>query len=149
MHIRTLVLLVAAMLFASSAYAQLTPYKDYDIGTKVSSVTMVKVHPNMIDDYLEGIRTTWAASSEVAKKLGHIEDYWISVSELPLAGDFNVVLGTTFKSGADLEPSKAKYEAFMKEWGEAREKETREIVKDYPGMREIVGEYRMREITFK
>jgi hypothetical protein len=37
----------------------------------------------------------------------------------------------------------------MKAWGEANEERTREIVKDYPGMREITGEYIVREITIK
>lgn len=42
-----------------------------------------------------------------------------------------------------------RYDAFMKAWGEAHEKQTQETVKTYPGMRKITGEYRLREITFK
>jgi len=37
----------------------------------------------------------------------------------------------------------------MKAWGDANEERTREITKDYPGMREITGEYLVREITIK
>ncbi|MGE4072466.1 MAG: hypothetical protein AB7E72_14955 [Lysobacterales bacterium] len=149
MNLRASLILITAMGLAQPAFAQLKPYTDYDTSTSVSSVTTVHVDANMIDYYLEGIRGTWVASSEAAKKLGHIEDYAVYVSELPLSGDFNVVLVTRFKSAADMEPSKERYDAFMKAWGEANEAKTKETVKSYPGIRQITGEYRLREITFK
>ena len=149
MKIRTALTLMIAMGLAQPAFAQLEPYVDYDVSTSIQSVSTVRVHANMIDYYLEGIRGTWVASSEAAKKLGQIESYSVYVSELPLSGDFNVVLVTRVKSAADLEPSKERYDAFMKAWGEANEKQTQETVKTYPNIREITGEYRLREITFK
>jgi len=102
-----------------------------------------------IDYYLEGIRGTWVASNEAAKKLGQIESYSVYVSELPLSGDFNVVLVTRVESAADLEPNKERNDAFMAAWGDANEKQTQEKVKTYPDIREITGEYRLREVTFK
>ena len=149
MKIRTALTLMIAMGLAQPAFAQLKPYVDYDVSTSIQSVSTVRVHANMIDYYLEGIRGTWVASSEAAKKLGQIESYSVYVSELPLSGDFNVVLVTRVKSAADLEPSKERYDAFMKAWGEANEKQTQDTVKTYPNIREITGEYRLREITFK
>ena len=60
------------------------------------------------------------------------------------------MLVVKFKNTADLAPDKAKYDAFMKEWGEQRDKETTEFAqKTYPKMREITGDYLMREITLK
>ena len=115
----------------------------------VSNVTTVKVDANMIDKYLEGIRQTWVTSNEVAKSLGHIEGYWIHVSQLPNSGDFNVVLGVDFKDSASLQPDKEKYDAFMKAWGEANQAKSDELVQTYPDIREIVGEYNMRSVTFK
>ena len=45
---------------------------------------------------------------------------------------------------------KERYDAFMKEFGEARSEETTEYAqKNYPGMRELTGQYQMREITIK
>jgi len=149
MNVRAPLLLLVSLGLAQPAFAQLKPYTDYDTGTSVSSFTTVRVNANMIDYYLEGIRATWVASSEAAKKLGQIEEYGVYVSDLPLSGDFNVVLMTRVKSGADLEPSKERYDAFMKAWGDANEKMTEEKVKTYPDLRVITGEYRMREITFK
>ncbi len=133
----------------SVVLADLDPWTDYDISEGVTNVTMVKVDSNMIDKYLEGLSQTWAPSNEVSKELGHIKGYWIDVSQLPNSGDFNVVLGVEFKDSASLQPDKARYDAFMKKWGEANQQKSDEIVLTYPGIREIVGEYNMRSITFK
>jgi hypothetical protein len=104
----------------------------------------------MDDAYLEGIKQTWIASNEVAKKLGQIQDYKILRSDLPQSGQFNLMLVVIYKSSADLAPNKERYEAFIKEWGEARNKETTEFAqKNYPAMREITGQYNMREVTIK
>ena len=134
---------------ASVALADLEPWTDYDISEGVTNVTTVKVDSNMIDKYLEGLSQTWAPANEVAKELGQIEAYWIHVSQLPNSGDFNVVLGVDFKDSASLQPDKAKYDAFMKKWGEANQARSDELVLTYPDIREIVGEYNMRLVTFK
>jgi hypothetical protein len=149
MKIRASLTLLIAMGLAQPAFAQLKPFVDYEVSSSISSVSTVRVHANMIDYYLEGIRGTWVASNEAAKKLGQIESYSVYVSELPLSGDFNVVLVTRVKNAADLEPNRERYDLFMKAWGEANEKKTQETVKSYPNIREITGEYRLREVTFK
>ena len=131
------------------ALADLEPWTDYELSEGVTNVTTVKVDSNMIDKYLEGLKQTWAPANEVAKELGQIEGYWIHVSQLPNGGDFNVVLGVDFKDSAALQPDKAQYDAFMKKWGEANQAKSDEIVLTYPEIREIVGEYNMRSVTFK
>lgn len=134
---------------AGSAWADLEAWTDYDIESRVSNVTTVKVDSNMIDKYLEGLRSTWAPANDVAVELGQIESYSIYVSELANSGDFNVILVTRMKSSADMQPDKAEYDAFMKKWGEENQKRSDKIVLTYPDIREITGEYLMREITFK
>jgi len=149
MRIRQLLAGFILMGFASIAWADLEVWKDYDISEGVTNVTTVKVDSNMIDKYLEGLSQTWAPSNDVAKELGQIEDYAIYVSELANSGDFNVILVTNLKSAADMQPSKDRYDAFMKKWGEENQKKSDQIVLTYPDIREIVGEYLVREITFK
>jgi hypothetical protein len=134
---------------ASVTLADFEPWTDYEVSEGVTNVTTVKVDSNMIDHYLEGLSQSWAPANEIAKELGHIEGYWIHVSELPNSGDFNVVLGIDFKDSAALQPDKAKYDAFMKKWGEANQARSDELVKMYPDIREIVGEYNMRSVKFK
>ncbi len=135
--------------FAQSALAQLEPFKDSEVSDALWNITFIKVDPNMGDDYLEGLKETWVASNKVAKELGQIEDFTIFRSQLAQSGDVNLFLVTKFTNSAQLEPNKEKYAEFMKAWGEANEDRTREISKNYPGMREITGEYLVREITVK
>ena len=134
---------------ASVTMADFEPWTDYEVSEGVTNVTTVKVDSNMIDHYLEGLSQSWAPANEIAKELGHIEGYWIHVSQLPNSGDFNVVLGIDFKDSAALQPDKAKYDAFMKKWSEANQARSDELVKMYPDIREIVGEYNMRSVKFK
>jgi hypothetical protein len=143
-----LLLAFGLTLIAGPAFADLKPWKDYTISDSVWSITTIKVHSNMDDAYLEGLRETWVASSEIAKKLGQIEEYHIYRSDLPEAGSFNLLLIVKFKNNEMLAPNKARYEAFMKEWGAERDKKTTDKAqKEYPAMRDIVGEYTVREIT--
>ncbi len=148
---KTLKLLCSAVLLlcASKAFADLEVYKDYDFGTEVSSVTTVKVDANMMDVYLEGLRETWVKSNKIAMELGQIERFHIYGSDLPQSGDFNLILVVVFAKGEDMEPNKADYDKFMKKWTDEMQKKTRKIVKTYPNVREITGEYRMREIIMK
>jgi len=138
-----------AILFATSANADLTPWEDYEVSEAVWSVSTIKVDPNMGDAYLEGIKKTWVASNEVAKKLGQIEDYSIYRSDLPQSGDFNLLLIVKFANTADMAPNKARYEAFMKEWGAMADETSEYAQKNYPGMREITGQYNLRKIDIK
>lgn len=141
---------ISALLFATVARADLVPYKDYQVSQAVWDVTMVKVHPNMLDAYLDGLKKTWVASSKLGKKQGQIEDYKIYESELPGSGDFNLMLAVEFKNDAARGPNEARYDAFMKAWGAKRNAETTQIAqKQYPAMRKVTGEYLLREITMK
>jgi len=144
--------LLAGFLLASVAsvtLADFDPWTDYELSEGITNVTTVKVDSNMIENYLEGLSQSWAPANDVAKELGQIEGYWIHVSELPNSGDFNVVLGVEFKDSAALQPDKAKYDEFMKKWSEANQAKSDELIQMYPDIREIVGEYNMRSVTFK
>ena len=145
-------IILGAMLFlflTQSAVAQLEPFSDYEMSDELWNITLIKVQPNMGDDYLEGLRETWIASNKVAMELGQIEDYSIYRSQLPSSGDVNLFLVVKFKNSDQLDPNKAEYDKFMKAWGEANEDRTREITKNYPSMREITGEYLVRKIDVK
>jgi hypothetical protein len=135
--------------FAGVASADLEPWTDYEVSAGVSNVTTIKVDSNMIDKYLEGLKSSWVPANEVAKELGQIKDYGIYVSELPNGGEFNVILVVRFESAADLQPNKEQYEAFMKAWGEENQAKSDKIVLTYPDIRTITGEYLFREVTMK
>jgi len=150
MRIKSIVGGFALMFIASVAFADLEPWQDYDVSDAVFLVTAVKVDANMDDAYLEGIKQTWAASNAVAKELGQIEDYFIYRSDLPQSGDFNLLLVIKFANTADLAPNKERYDAFIEAWGQANaDASTDYAQKNYPGIRQITGDYMMREITLK
>lgn len=150
---KTLIMTFAAFALAgpaTPAMAQLTPYEDYTVSDQISTITTVKVDANMMDYYLEGIRQTWVAQNEIAVNLGYMDSYDIYVSELPESGQFNLLLVANFANSAALEPNKARYDAFMREWGEANQAASRETSSTvYPNIREITGEYRVRKLTIK
>ncbi len=149
MRIKIMLSALLFMFLTQSALAQLEPFTDYDISDELWNITLVKVHPNLGDDYLEGLRDTWIASNRIAKELGQIEDFAIYRSELAASGDVNLFLVVQFANSDQLDPNKAEYDKFMKAWGEKNQSRSREITKNYPGMREITGEYLVREIKVK
>ena len=150
MHKKTLLASLATLLFSVSAYADLEPWKDYEVSDAVWSVTTVKVDSNMGDAYLEGIRDTWVPGNKIAQELGQIESWSIFRSDLPESGDFNLLLIVKFANTDDLAPNKARYEEFMKAFTKQRADETTEYAqKNYPAMRELTGQYLLREITLK
>jgi len=150
MKIISAVAAVATALFTYTAVADLEPWKDYEVSDAVWTVTTVKVDSNMGDAYLEGIKNTWVKGNEFAKELGQIEDYHIFRSDLPNSGHFNLLLVVKFASGKDLEPNKKNYDALIKKWGQQNADAATDFAQEnYPAMRKITGQYRMREITLK
>jgi hypothetical protein len=146
---RLIVLFCLLFSYSVVAKERLEIYEDYDLGTEIMTMTTVKIDPNMGDVYLAGLRQSWVKAVEIQKKLGFIKDWKIYGSDLPVSGDFNMVLVVTFDSAEDLEPSKKKYEAFMKKWSEKDQKRTEKISAKYPEVRTLTGEYRLREIIMK
>lgn len=147
MKLKSVLAAAALATFASPALAQLNVYEDYSVSDAVWEISTVKVDANMGDYYLEGLKSTWVESNEVAKSLGHIEDYVILSSAMPESGEFNLLLAVRYSSMNDLAPSQERYNAFMEAWGEANQDATRETVKTYPELRKITGQYIMHELT--
>jgi hypothetical protein len=142
---------LAFAVFSSLSIAKdrLEIYEDYEVGTEIMVMTTVKVDPNMEDIYLAGLSQSWVKAVKIQKELGFIKDWKIYASDLPVSGDFNMLLVVTIASGPDMEPSKAKYDAFVKKWSDSDRQMTKELEAKYPEVRTLTGEYRMREIMLK
>lgn len=142
-------LLATVALLSGTASAQLKYGTDFTTSDAVWSVTHVKVKSNMIPYYLEGIKQTWVTGNEVAKQLGQIEDWAIYSNILGDSGDYNLTLVVEFKDLAQYDKGRKEFKEFEKLWLEKISEEKREgIVKTYPEMREIVGEYLVRKLDF-
>lgn len=148
---RSMTMLAALAVFGLSATAQSTEiYKDYVPSKAVWNVTMVKVVPNRIDDYLGGLKQSWVSGCEISKKQGVIEECSIFVSETSAGGAFNVMLVQKFASGAMREPDEARYNAFMTEFRKGLEKSKQDaLVQGYEEFRSFFGEMDFRRVEWK
>jgi len=150
MRLKTMIAVLSCLFISGTVMADLDPWKDYEVSDAVWSVTTVKVHSNMSDAYLQGLKETWIPGNKISKELGQIEDWWIYRSDLEGSGDFNLLLVVKFANTAALAPNKANYEKFMAKYTKAQsDKSTDYAQKNYPGMRDITGEYQMRLVTIK
>jgi len=142
--------LLFAVCFAAPATAQLQIWEDYEVSDAAWSVTMIKLDPGTQDIYLEGLKSTWVAANDVAKSLGHIEDYAIYANQAVAEGGFDLLLVMKFPSTEMMGPSRERYNAFMEAWGQEKMDASNEKVLElYNEIREIQGEYLIREITLK
>jgi hypothetical protein len=147
---KTVVLAAVAALGLAGNASAVEMFKDYVPSKAVWNVTMVKVNPNRIDDYLGGLRQSWINGCAAGKKVGTIEECSIFVSETNAAGPFNVMLVQKFTSAAMMEPNEESYNKVMAEvrktLAEAKEKE---LVQGYEEFRTFFGEMNFRRIEWK
>ncbi len=69
---------------------------------------------------------------------------------MPQSGSFNLILVIEYANVGDFGPNKERYDAFIEAWGKANADASTEYAQEnYPAMRNIEGEYLMREITLK
>ncbi|MBF8293409.1 MAG: hypothetical protein HW392_2236 [Steroidobacteraceae bacterium] len=139
----------AALALASSAQA-FEVYTDYTPSKEVWNVTMVKVNPNRIDDYLEGLKQTWAPGCEIGKKNGTVLDCFVYVSDTASNRDFNMMLVMKFPSGASSDPNEEQFKKLQAEMRArlAQEKQDK-LVEGYEELRTFFGEQNFRRIEFK
>ena len=125
-------------------------YKDYTPSTEVWNVSYVRVNPNRLDDYLEGLRQTWWTGCEVRKKQGTVLECSIFASETMANRDFNLMLVVKTPSAAAGDPSEKRYNEFMAETRKmlAEDKE-KKLVEGYDTLRTFFGEQSFRRITLK
>ena len=125
------------------------PFVDYDYSEQVTEMTVITVKPNLIDDYLMGIKRTWVDSCELQKELGHIVGCSVYTAET--AGtDPNVFLTITYENLAAMGPNKEKYQEFVSAWRKKiSESDQEEIAGGYGDMREIVDLVVLRKVNFK
>ncbi len=139
----------AALALAGSAQA-FEEYTDYTPSKEVWNVTMVRVNPNRIDDYLEGLKQTWAPGCEIGKKHGAVVDCFIYRSETTATRDFNMMLVMKLPSGAASDPNADLFKKIQAETRAqlAQDKQDK-LVEGYEEMRSFWGEMNFRRIEFK
>ena len=145
----TIAATAAAMTLATSAQA-FEAYTDYTPSKEVWDVTMVKVNPNRIDDYLAGLKQTWLAGCEIGKKHNVVLDCHIYLSETAANRDFNMMLVMKLPSGAASDPDAALFKQIQAETRAqlAQDKQDK-LVAGYEELRSFWGEMVFRQIDIK
>ena len=139
----------AALALAVNAQAY-EVYTDYAPSKEVWNVTMVKVNPNRIDDYLEGLEQTWVSGCEISKKQGTVLDCFVYISENAANSHFNMMLVTKFPSAASLDPNAEQFKAFQTAMrAQLAEDKQDKLVEGYEELRTFFGEQNFRRVEFK
>ena len=125
-------------------------YTDYTPSKEVWNVTMVKVNPNRIDDYLEGLKQTWQSGCDISKKQGTVLDCFAYISETAANSDFNMMLVMKFPSAASLDPNAEQFKAFQAAMrAQLAEDKQDKLVEGYEELRTFFGEQNFRRVEFK
>src|SRR5215469_14864694 len=122
MHLK-LAALIALGLAAGPASSMAEPYVDYAIQKGVWHVITLKVDPNHLDDYITGLKRTWAPSEAIAKQHGLIDSYQIMSKLNPEGGDANVLLIEHVPNMALLEPDQVRDQQLLSEFRATLSKE--------------------------
>ena len=140
-------LAVGVAMIAGSALAE--PYVDYTPQKGVWHVITVKVEPNHVDDYVTGLKRTWASSEEIAKKHGLIDSYQIMIKMNSEDGQGNVLLIEHIPNIGLLEVDQARDQAMMKEFQAALPKPARDkMLENFDKYRTFVGDDYWNELVF-
>lgn len=148
---RTLAITLAggALLASAPASAEIKMYEDYEVSDSVYEMVTVDIDAGEWETYLENLRATWVAGNEVAKRLGHIEDYAIYTNMNGEGEAFDLLLVIKFAKTSDMGPSKERYAEFMTAYGAEQEERGQRVVRDvYNKIRRLTGSYHVREVTF-
>lgn len=140
----------AAALALSFNAQSFEAYTDYTPSKEVWNVTMVKVNPNRIDDYLEGLKQTWQPGCEIGKKMGTVVDCFVYLSETAASRDFNLMLVMKLPSAAANDPNAEQFKQFQAQMrAQLAEEKQDKIVEGYDELRTFFGEQNFRRIEFK
>jgi len=147
---KKIVTVAAVALLAGTTAQAFDVYTDYTFSKEVWNVTMVKVNPNRIDDYLEGLKQTWQSGCDIGKKMGTVLDCAIYVSDTSANRDFNTILVMKFPSGASSDPNEAQFKEFQAEMRKQLEEQKQDsLVQGYEEFRTFFNEQNFRKIEFK
>jgi len=140
-------LAVGGAMIATSVLAE--PYVDYTPQKGLWHVVTVKVEPSHVDDYVTGLRHTWAPSEEIAKKHGLIDSYQIMTKMNAEDGQGNVLLIEHIPNTALLEVDQARDQEMRKEFLAALPKPDRDkMLEDFSKYRVFVGDDYWNELVY-
>lgn len=151
---RLVVALVALGLFplvATEARAQ--EGETWETQETVYNVSLIRIHPNMGERYLNNLKRTWVTGVEEQKAEGLVTDYRLYTSITPNDQGYNLILVTEHPNLASFDATAAWREKIRRigervEAAISQEETDRITATVYPDVRTIVSEKLVREIRF-
>lgn len=119
----------------------------------VSAVTLIRVHPNMGEQYLNNLKRTWVTGVREAMKEGLVTSYKIFQSLTPNDRGYNLLLVTEHPNLASFDATE-EWRAKTQRIGDAVEAIISDEESDritsavYPQIRDIMSAKLLREIKF-
>jgi hypothetical protein len=135
--------LLSLFCLASTCLAQEAPYTEGNVW----GITLVRVKPGMLDDYLKNLIGAWKKENEQAKKEGLVLSYKVIGAPAANKDDWNLMLMVEFKNMAALDEADAKFRAIASKL--ATEEEQKKGVHARAEVREIIGDKLGRELVLK
>ncbi len=127
--------------------------ESWETQERVYAVTLIRVHPNMSEQYLNNLKRTWVTGVEAAMAEGLTTDYRVFQTIMTNDKGYNLLLATEHPNLASFDAT-AEWRAKIQRIGDAFETVVSEEESDritstvYPQIRDIVSSKLMREITF-
>ncbi len=143
--------LIAFVAVTSPALAQ--EGETWETQETVYSVTMIRIHPNMDEQYLNNLKRTWVTGVKEAIKEGLTTDYKVYQSLTSNDRGYNLILVTEHPNLASFDAT-AEWRAKIQRIGDAveaiiSEQETERITSTvYPEIRTILSSKLVREVKF-
>lgn len=145
---RTNALAVAVLLSLSylptTCFAQEAPYTEGNVW----GITLVRVKPGMLDDYLKNLISGWKRENEQAKKEGLVLSYKVISTSAANKEDWDLMLVVEFKNMAALDEADAKFRGIATKLL-GTEEELKKGVHARAEVREIIGDKLGRELILK
>ncbi len=147
------VLPVFTLLAGLSTPAVAQEGESWETQEMVYAVTLIRVHPNMSEQYLNNLKRTWVTGVEAAMAEGLTTDYKVFQTLSTNDQGYNLLLVTEHPNLASLDAT-AEWRAKVQRIGDAVETMISEEESDritstvYPQIREIMSSKLLREIKF-
>ncbi|MCI0356171.1 MAG: hypothetical protein L0099_14200 [Acidobacteria bacterium] len=139
-------LLVIAMLCVCTFAVQAVAQEHYTEGP-VWRITLIKVMPNQMSNYLKSLRESTKPLFDEAKKQGVIVDYKVHLKSTSEEDDWDVAVAVQYKNFAALDGLEAKMDAIQEKMG--GQSAAQQTAEKRLAMREIVSSFLVREVTLK
>ncbi len=136
-------LLIVLLIAAIAGFAQ-------DRGFKYGSVynvSFIKTGPNMSDDYVKSLKSSWKAVNDEAIKQGLIVSYKILEGSAANPDDWNIMLIQEFKNMASLDGNDEKWQAISRKVVGSDEA-MKKLNESRVAVRTIYGEKLLREVVY-